>query len=421
MRIAFIVTSFPKLSQTFILRQVTGLIDLGHDVQVYSDVASTDTIAHPSVARYELHKRLINIRAARDRTPAALRALAMAPRLALRAPRALHFLSRAGSAPYGGIKALTPRLEVLLAKRKYDVVHCHFGTIGLRYRFAGRFWGVPLMVTFYGSDFSLYPRIHGPGVYLPLFEAAGCVAVISRDMGHRLTTLGCPPELIRTVHLGVDPEEFAFRERPAGAAREPVRLLTVARLVEKKGIEYAIRAVAEVARVVPGIRYEIIGDGELRPRLEALVQSLNLSGRVVFRGAQAQGEVRRAMSEADIFLLPSVTAADGNEEGTPTVLIEASACGLPIVSTLHSGIPEVVINGRTGFLVPERDVSALAERLTFLVGQPEQWGALGRAARAHIEASFDIRKLNRQLEGIYRELIAAGAGVPPDQAPTPER
>jgi colanic acid/amylovoran biosynthesis glycosyltransferase len=121
------------------------------------------------------------------------------------------------------------------------------------------------------------------------------------------------------------------------------------------------------------------------------------------------------MAEAHVFLLPSVIAADGDEEGTPTVLAEASCAGLPVLSTRHSGIPEMVLDGRTGFLVPERDVAALADRLEELLARPELWAEMGREGRRHVEAEFDVRKLNQRLVSLYAELgrRPAGSTAPP--------
>ncbi|HET7563613.1 MAG TPA: glycosyltransferase [Gemmatimonadaceae bacterium] len=406
MRIAEIVEYFPAVSETFILRQMVGLAALGHKVDVFSNRRPQDEyVVHEQVHDSGLDRRVRYVHGGRPVPQSLARDAALALRLAVQRPSVLRMLGRDRSAPYGGRRSLLPRLKVLAGRGGYDVVHCHFGTVGLAYRFAAEYWNAPLVVSFHGIDYSRDPLVFGPRVYEPLFEIANAVTVNCAYARDRLEQLGCPREKLHILHLGVDPSDYTFRERRENGRNE-VRILTVARLVEKKGVEYALRAVAQVACTTPGVHYEIIGDGPLREELESLARSLGVDGCVTFRGSQEQHVVRSAMWEADIFLLPSVTAKNGDQEGTPTVIIEASSSGLPVVSTFHSGIPEVVLDGRTGCLVPERDASALADRLRFLIAHPEVRSTMGRAGRRHIEQEFDIRALNRQLEGIYTGLVA---------------
>src|SRR5207248_73103 len=131
-----------------------------------------------------------------------------------------------------------------------------------------------------------------------------------------------------------------------------------------------------------------------------------LQSNVFLHGAKDSEFVRQRMAAAHAFVLPSVTAEDGDQEGTPVSLMEAQASGLPVLSTRHSGIPEVVRDGETGFLLPERDVAALAEKTLFLIEHPEICLRMGARGREHVEAQFDIRKLNRDLAGLYEQTMA---------------
>ncbi len=405
MRIAVVVRSFPAVSETFILRQITGLLDLGEDVRVVSDRHPGGEPVHESFRAYGLGRRVRYVHPPGGRPPAsseALRAARTVGRLALRTPSALGYLSGGRSAPYGGRRKLLPRLAAL--ESPFDVAHCHFGDVGLDYAFMGEARGVPLVVSFHGYDYSRFPLQRGPEVYHRLFAATRRVLVNSEVARERLQKLGCPADQLRVLHYGLDPETFRFRERGTGRKPGPVRLFTVARLVEKKGIEYALRAVARIRAEHPDLVYEIIGDGPLREPLERLAGELGVADVVAFRGAQPQDVVRQAFHDADLFLLPSVVAGDGDQEGLPNVLMEASSSGLPILSTWHSGIPEIVLDGESGFLVPERDAEALAARLVELLCAPESWSRMGRAGRRHVEAEFDIRALNRRLREIYREI-----------------
>jgi colanic acid/amylovoran biosynthesis glycosyltransferase len=215
--------------------------------------------------------------------------------------------------------------------------------------------------------------------------------------------LGCPKAKLRTLPVGLDLKEFPFQERtlPAG---QPVRLLTVARLVEIKGHEFALRAVAQLRRSIPALRYDIVGDGPLQKPLESLVAELGLNDTVVFHGACAGDTVKSLMAQAHLFLLCSVNV-EGDQEGQGLALQEAQACGLPVVATAHGALPEGLLAGRSGFLVPERDPQALAERLNYLIKHAAEWPALGRAGRAFVENRYDIHKLNERLLAIYAETI----------------
>jgi colanic acid/amylovoran biosynthesis glycosyltransferase len=187
--------------------------------------------------------------------------------------------------------------------------------------------------------------------------------------------------------------------------------VTVARLVEKKGVAIAIQAVAIAARTARTLlHYDIIGDGPLRASLEDLTRTLGVADIVQFHGERDKAFVAETLDRAHIFVLASVTGKDGDQEGTPVSLLEAQASGLPVLSTFHSGIPEIVSDGRSGFLVKERDAAALAERIVWLVQRPESWAAMGHEGRALVERDHDQTRLTEQLEGIYRQAASRRAG-----------
>ena len=298
-------------------------------------------------------------------------------------------------------------LGALRGEGPFDVVHCHYGPMGLRYAVAARLWNAPLVVSFYGYDASRYPRDRGDAVYEPLFAQAPTVTSLSEHMDARLRALGCARERLRRVPLSVEPT--AAGEPTGRGPRDDgsIRLLTVARLVEKKGHAHALRAIARVRDEMPGLRYDLVGDGPLRSELVALAATLGISDRVHFRGAATSDTVRRAMDDADLFVLPSVTASDGDEEGTPTVLLEAAYHQLPVLATRHAGIPEIVADGESGMLVPEGDDAALAEGLRAMVRARERWPAMGEAGRRLvIDRGHLMGDVAARLETLYRELLA---------------
>ena len=410
-KIAHLVQTFPALSETFILTQITGQLERGHEVDVYAQLRGDVDAAHEDVERYQLLDRTGYTPELPPTYPqqwlSAAKLLACdgwrQPVISGRSLNVLRFRRRALTTSL--LHEAAPYLH--RGCPAYDVVHAHFGPMGMR-ALPLKHLGVlnaPLVVTFYGHDVTRYPKRHGGDCYAELFDQADRILALSRHMADRLLALGSPAEKTLVHHLGIDVERFAFQERHLLAGESP-RLISVARLVEKKGLEYAIRAVAQVKDRHPQVRYRIVGDGPLRPTLEALIRELGVETQVELAGAMTQRGVVEQMQQAHVFVLPSVAAADGDEEGTPTSIAEASASGLPVLSTVHSGIPEMVREGASGFLVPERDVAALAGRLDELLSHPERWPAMSRAGRAWAEQEFDTQKLNDRLLEIY-----AGIGV----------
>lgn len=430
MRVAVFLRTFPAVSETFILRQITGLVDRGHEVDIFAERRPENgNPIHGEVARYGLLARTMylndqippetgywempvwpptgktwipgeempraNLSRLAKALPTFVRCLARAPRTTLRVVNPSDYGAQARSllALYQ-LAALYPR------QPRYDVIHAHYGSTGNSFRYLRHLWGAPLVVSFHGWDFSKAPRDSGRDLYSKLFRDADAVTAVSEYAAKVLRGLSCPAKRLHTLHCGLSAAEFPFRPRHP-VPHKPVRLLTVARLVEKKGIEFALRAVRAVRSHGANVRYDIIGDGPQRAALDALVRELGLESDVTMHGARSGEFVRERMTSAHLFVLPSVTGADGDQEGIPVSLMEAQACGLPVLSTWHSGIPELVADGRSGFLVPERDADALAERLLHLIEHPQTWPDMGRAGRSIVEAQFDIRALNHQLVRIY--------------------
>jgi colanic acid/amylovoran biosynthesis glycosyltransferase len=218
-----------------------------------------------------------------------------------------------------------------------------------------------------------------------------------------LIELGCDERKVIVHRAGVDTARFEYRPRTRHIDG-PVRLLTIARLVEIKGINYAIQAVANALKRGQDLQYKIAGDGPLRNSLEGLIEKLGVGDKIKLLGWQDQEGAIGLLRKADILLAPSVTGGDGNQEGIPVVLMEALAQGIPVITTRHSGIPELVRDEEFGLLVPERDPDALAEKLQYLIEHPERWAEMGRKGREQVEEHFNIDKLNDRLVEIYREL-----------------
>ncbi len=325
-------------------------------------------------------------------------------------------LSVFNPAQYGrsvvSLSSLHRLYRLAMVSGRYDVLHAHAGMVANRFLFVGALWQTPLVVSFHGQDFSAWPRKYGLGYTGASSREATAVTANSEHTRRRLEALGCPGEKIHTAFESWDMKSFSAEPHPRRPG-EPIRVLAVARLVEKKGIEYAIQAVAIARRTHPQLVLDVVGDGHLRPQLEALVSQLDLGGAVTLHRALPTPEVARMMARSHIFTLPSVTAPSGDEEGMGVALVEAQAAGLPVVATLHGPFPEVVRDGITGFLVPERDPEALADRLVYLADNPKIAEAMGAAGRRNVENKFDERALARQMLAIYEWSIAHYQRVSP--------
>jgi colanic acid/amylovoran biosynthesis glycosyltransferase len=404
LRIGLFVHEFPALSETFVLSQVTGLIDLGCDVRIFATDRRPDGFEHADVRRYELQQRTCYLNMPRGK----LRRLLAAIPLFLRNWRSPRIWRSINLFRYGR-EALSLKLfywtnRLAEAESRFDIIYCHFGVIGRTAAFLreiGALDGV-LVTAFHGVDVSASLGLR-PGLYHHLFHRGDAFLPISRHWGARLQAHGCDPDRILVQHMGVDLSRFRFKPRdpdPAG----PIRLLTVGRLVEKKGIAYALQAVARARDDGLHARYTIIGDGPLRQILETLADELQLRDVVTFLGWRDQEAVVAEMYDHDILVASSVTDPIGDQEGIPVTLMEAMATGMPVISTRHSGIPELVRNGTSGFLLAEGDVEGLATALGKLSRDPALRAEMGYRGREIVAAEFEMAALNRRLLRIFREV-----------------
>ncbi len=409
MKIAFVVYWFPLLSETFILNQIVGLLDRGHEIDIYADYPEIkNNKLHSEIESYQLLQRTYyRPRWRSPRIYAILKGLAL---FGMNLPKAPQILLRSLNVFKYGQEARSMRLLYwtipCLGKQPYDIIHCHFGIPGKNTAILREIGAIKgkLITSFHGADVHSYPGIFGANLYDPLFERGDLYTANTTYTKESVMKLGCPPDKIEILPVGLNPALYPFSERIL-QENQPIKIITVGRLVEKKGIGYSIRAVAKVIQDHPNIIYRIVGDGELREPLKQLILELGVSDKIQLLGWMTQEEVRQLYADSHLFILASVTASNGDREGQGLVLQEAQAMGLPVLSTLHNGIPDGVLEGKSGFLVPEKDVEALAERLTYLVKNPEKWSEMGRIGREFVEQNYDINVLNNQLVKIYENLL----------------
>jgi glycosyltransferase involved in cell wall biosynthesis len=299
---------------------------------------------------------------------------------------------------------LTALLRVL-SQTRARLLHIYFGHIAVHLLPLIRTWENPSIVSFHGADVMV--DMNKPAyreATLQMLESVKLVLVRSESLQRTLIDLGCDPKKIEIQRTGIPLQEFPFRERAVPKNSE-WRFVQAGRLIEKKGLPVTLRAFSTFLKQHPNATLTIAGEGPLLGELQKIVGELKIAERVSFTGFISQEQLRELYYKSHIFLHPSQTGGDGNQEGIPNSMLEAMATGLPVFATLHGGIPEAIDNGVSGVLVPERDDGALARALLDAAQDP---GFLARIAQSGAEAvrrNFDLAAQAQRLEEIYLNLL----------------
>jgi colanic acid/amylovoran biosynthesis glycosyltransferase len=314
----------------------------------------------------------------------------------------LKYVTQAPALIYRGEFEIARRV---LLRRDPDLMHVYFGNTGVHLLPLIERWDRPCVVSFHGMDVQRRETERGYEANLrKLLRLVPIVLVRSQSIAERLTELDCDPKKIRLNRTGIPLGEFPYIVRKA-PVDDAWTLVQACRLVPKKGLSTALRAFAKFAKTYPQSRFVIAGEGPLRKELEGLVIQLDLRSAVTFAGFLNQSELRNLFEMAHVFVHPSELPPDSNQEGVPNSMLEAMASGLPVVATLHGGIPEAVTDGLNGFLVPERNYEMLANSLCNLVENQARWAEMGAAASRTVAAEFAQPRQVEALESAYFEAI----------------
>ena len=283
------------------------------------------------------------------------------------------------------------------------LLHIYFGNIAVHLLPFIRQARVPVIVSFHGADAGV--DMDRPAYREPVHEMLGLATLVlarSKALADRVVALGCPPKKIRINRTGIPLEGFQFRQRTA-PADGAWRFLQACRLIPKKGLPVSLRAFATFAKAHPRATFLIAGDGPMLEELRALAAQLGISEQVHFTGFLAHDALLELLSAAHVFLHPSETGPDGNQEGVPNSLLEAMATGLPVLATRHGGIPEAVTDGESGFLVDERDADGLSAAMNKLASDPSAYSAMSAGAARAVAEGFEQKKQIASLERCYAE------------------
>ena len=401
MRVAMIVNSFPSISERFLINTVTALLDRGIDIDVYAAVPSSEAFTHDIYAQYRLDERCfqLNIQLSfmrRNKAMCAIlaKSLFSHPLKTLRA-FSLYRYRRAAQ----NLKNIF-FLDAFIGK-KYDIIHCQFGQNGL----IGSYlkdcgFCDKLVVTFHGSDITVFPKKAGKNVYRYMFSRADAITAGTSFTAGFIKAHGCPPDKVHILPVGIIPENYPV---VAYESRDEFLLLSVGRLEEVKGFCYAIKAFVRIAKEYPRAVYIIAGAGSWEKELRSIATAEGLAERVLFVGEKKDTEIAELYQKASVFLAPSIRASNGSEEGQGLVVQEAQASGLPVIGTLTGGIPDGIKDGSTGFLVHEKDPEALAERIRYLFDNPDVRKEIGQRSREHAIKNYSMANLTEKLVSLYRE------------------
>jgi len=405
MKIAFLVDQFPRLSETFILNQITGLIDRGHKVDIYAYGPANESQIHEDIKKYDLSSHTFYYRYSIPENKL-LRFMKAAVLVGSNIHKNPVSLFRSLNIFQFGTEAASLRIlyKVIpfLNRGRYDIIHCQFGpngSLAVLLRSAGAIEG-KVITTFHGYDIRLGLK-KGGSIYERLFKEGDLFIAISEYNHRNLVKLGLNEEKIVYHPVGIDMKRFPFKWKGESAiVGKKVKIITIARLVEEKGLRFGIEAVHKLLLRRPNadIEYNIIGGGPLEKELTEFIKQLNMEKIVNLVGSRNQDYVIEALRQSHCFILPSIA------EALPVVLMEAQAVGLPVIATTVGSVGQVVLDGISGFCVPAQDADALADRLVFLIDHPEVWTRMGQRGRKNIEDNYDIDKLNSRLVDIYRQL-----------------
>lgn len=297
-------------------------------------------------------------------------------------------------------------LSAWLKKKQIKCLHARFGPAGVELLPYARRARLPLITSFHGFDAT--KRVKENPRYRRklkrLFRKGKAFTAVSEHMKKQLVRLGCPPNKITLIRSGIDLRKFPML--PAEEVRDgKYRLLSVGRLTEKKGMDTLIRAFRRVRKKYPHAKLIIVGDGEEKQKLKRMVKRYKLGKQVILKGALPHQNVQRELARCHLFVIACKTARNGNQEGIPNVLMEAMATGRPVISTYHAGIPELVQNNVTGYLVPERSPTKLARKIEQVIAGRQEWPRIVAKAREKVERNHDIEKQRAKLEQLYMQVM----------------
>lgn len=298
----------------------------------------------------------------------------------------------------------------LLKQLQISGVHIHHGSLAPKFLFLKEKYGIPLFASFRGKDATVYPKKkQGRAELRRLFQTGDLFFPVCHHLKKMIVKLGCPEEKVRVLYGGVDLDRFQDRPRQWEPGKK-IRFLAIGRFVEKKGFTDLIHAFAVLKKKIPHVKLTLIGQGPCEAEYRKLIRLYKLGRSVQIIPWVSYHDIQKKYYQSHIFCAPSCTDKEGNQEGIPNTVKEAMATGMPVISTTHAGIPELVKHKVSGLLVPEKSRAELAKAMIWLAGHPETWNRYGMEARKKVETDFNLARQLEKQKAYYDEIIMKQAG-----------
>lgn len=405
-RTLIVSTKFPNTIQPWLANSTAQILRHGGEVEIFSMEAG-DKNYSPVIDEYHLKSNIINLNFQGDKIFIAIANNFFNPRNFFNSIcgifTARKYLSKHKSFTSNLIGALV--LAPHFIKKNIDIIHSHFEITGHKLLPVIKAQQVPFVVTFHG--------LPPPGVtQLPdqmraeYVEAADIILVNTEFAKKQYIALGAPAEKIKIIPQGIATKDFAFVAKPK-PTNAPVALLSVGRFHADKGHKYVLQALPELIKHGYNLRYTLVGTGPDRIQLEKMVEELHLENVVSFHSSISEQKIKEIYANSHIFIFPSLKAIDGFHEETQGVAIqEAQASGLIVIATKTGGIPECVEDGKSAFLIDDRNATAIADKIRWIIDNPQQWHEWQHNARNYVETHFDIDAIGDRLMQIYTDTIA---------------
>jgi colanic acid/amylovoran biosynthesis glycosyltransferase len=403
LKIAILLARFPCISETFILNQINYLVEAGHQVDIYS-YDRDELPVQPQVMKNGLLQKTQYVKMVYDKLGRYKSALP----LFLNSTRKASLLKTINPFKFGKA-ALSLRLfyqTEMYSDDTYDLVHAHFGKMGLeaiRLKELGLFPNTPLITSFHGYDINPKYIEEYKETYKKLFAASAFITANSTFTLDLIKEAGCPQSKIAKVPESLDTTYF---KRDPTIVKTPgkIRIVFIGRLIEFKAPELVV----EIANIIihergnKDVEFHMIGDGPLKEQVVNAIKRYKLEDDVILHGAMIQDNILKIMPQMDIFLYPGINdVVTGRSENQGLVIQEAQALELPVVTSNAGGIAEGVIDGKTAFVLEQRDLTGFADKLTLLIQDPELRKTMGIAGRAFVVDKFDIHPLGERLMDVY--------------------
>ena len=366
MNITYILLNFPKLSETFILDEITGVIDSGHEVNILSIIKPKESQLHEDIVKYKLLQKTI-------------------------------YLEATDNPPYANLE----KYEILVTISKSHLFISHFAKeASFLTNELHKMYNIPYIFFTHAYDIFISPD---PGKIRELVDhSEKCLTVSNFNKDYMTNLIGDDfSHKIDVIYNAIDIDSFKYKLR---TSKSICKIISIGRFVPKKGLLSSINGFARACKNCDNIHYTIIGDGPLSDEIKKLITDLGIEDKIELKGALPRNKVMELVLDSDIFLLTSEEAEDGDKEGMPVVILEAMATGMPVISTYHTGIPEAIVNDESGILVKEKDIDSIANAITRLARNYSLRKSMGLNGRKCAEKLFDLRRRNNDIENIITDI-----------------